>query len=204
MDVPNLNVIIPEKSFIISADKGWRIAEKHGIQPDLYIGDWDSSDMPNADISKVITLPTEKNDTDTHYAAKWAVKHGYEKIIITGATGGRLDHTAANINTLFYLTKNCKEAKLYSENETVMICKSGCTVGFEKAEYENSYISVFPYGKRAFGVTEKGFKYPLENASLSSSYPIGVSNRISEKNAYISVKNGDLLIIAQKENPHQK
>lgn len=204
MDVPNLDKLIPESAFVIAADRGYRIAEKYGVHPDLYIGDWDSADMPeNICKENIITLPTEKDDTDTHYAAKWAVKNGYESVILIGAVGGRLDHTLANLNTLYYLTKNCKEAKLYSENETIIICRCGCTVSLKKSEYENCYISVFPYGKTASGITETGFKYSLENAKLTADYPLGTSNRISKKIAYISVKNGDLLVIAQKEKTHQ-
>lgn len=50
--------------------------KKLGIKPDLIIGDFDSSDVPDTDI-KTIILPVRKDDTDTFFAVKYAIKQGF-------------------------------------------------------------------------------------------------------------------------------
>ena len=61
------------------------------------------------------------------------------------------------------------------------------------------YVSVFPFEGMAVGVTEKGLKYPLNDATLDCSFPLGVSNEFTAEEAVISVKSGSLLIILSKE-----
>ena len=40
-------------------------------------------------------------------------------------------------------------------------------------------------------------EYPLENAVIENTFPIGVSNEFTDKSAKIAVKNGTLLIVSQ-------
>ena len=47
----------------------------------------------------------------------------------------------------------------------------------------------------AEGVTLEGVLYPLENAVLEYSFPLGVSNEFTGTTAKMSVKNGTMLII---------
>ncbi len=49
------------------------------------------------------------------------------------------------------------------------------------------------------GVYETGLKYRLENYTMSSTYPIGVSNEFTGKPAEISVNEGILLIVYTME-----
>lgn len=44
-----------------------------------------------------------------------------------------------------------------------------------------------------------GTEYPLEDAVLKSSFPIGVSNHIMDEYAELSVENGTLLVIESRE-----
>jgi thiamine pyrophosphokinase len=56
-------------------------------------------------------------------------------------------------------------------------------------------VSVFCLGADAQGVTLKGLYYPLEKGKLTSGFPLGVSNHFTGKPASITVENGSLLII---------
>ena len=85
-----------DNSYIICADSGYRKCEKLGIKPDLVIGDFDSSDKPNFDC-ETIALDVRKDDTDTFFCVKTAVKKGFDEIVILGGIGSRLDHTYSNI-----------------------------------------------------------------------------------------------------------
>ena len=55
-------------------------------------------------------------------------------------------------------------------------------------------MSVFCMGGDARGVTISGAQYPLDDASLSAEFPLGVSNHFIGKPITVSVRSGSLLI----------
>ena len=63
---------------------------------------------------------------------------------------------------------------------------------------EGWYISIFPFAGATDGITLQGLKYPLHDARLDCTRPMGVSNEFTADNAVISIKNGPLLIILSK------
>ena len=85
-------------SFVICADGGYRNAQQMGVSPDLLMGDFDSAPLPDLPGVPVETFPEEKDDTDTMLAVKYAVREGFGRITILCGTGGRLDHTIANLD----------------------------------------------------------------------------------------------------------
>ena len=94
---------VGEGDFIIAADKGFRYLQNLGITPDLVIGDFDSlGHTPSG--RNIIVLPCEKNDTDMGAAVAEGVERGYKNFILYGATGGRPDHTLANIQLISLLS----------------------------------------------------------------------------------------------------
>jgi thiamine pyrophosphokinase len=56
-------------------------------------------------------------------------------------------------------------------------------------------VSVFCAGFEASGVTLAGLKYPLNNATLTSNYPLGVSNEFIGEPSTVTVRDGALLIM---------
>ena len=181
-----------EGDLIIAADAGYQTCRKAGLEPHLLLGDFDSMDQPET-TADVVRLPVEKDDTDTMAAVKAALEQGCEEIIIYGGTGGkRLDHTLANLHTLFYIRRQGAKGYLYDddflwtviENESITIHR----------EVEWGIVSVFPLCERAEGIDERGFQYPLENAVLTAEYPLGVSNHILEDTAQITVRKGALAV----------
>ena len=86
-------------SFVVACDAGYRNSDCLGVHLDLIVGDFDSAPQPDTD-SDTIVLPHVKDDTDTHYAAKWLLENGYTQVTMLGALGGaRLEHTIANLDT---------------------------------------------------------------------------------------------------------
>jgi thiamine pyrophosphokinase len=61
-------------------------------------------------------------------------------------------------------------------------------------------VSVFSWTDTSEGVTLRGLKYPLENATLTSTFALGVSNSFAEETALISVERGTLLVMRQIPN----
>ncbi|MBQ6708810.1 MAG: thiamine diphosphokinase [Clostridia bacterium] len=177
--------------FYIFCDCGLNHLEKLGVKADLIVGDFDSHKKPDTDIETIV-LPCEKDDTDTVFAIKEAIKRGYKNFILIGVVGGRFDHTLGNISILMMLENQGLKGKIiddFSEMEIV----SQATVFVED---KFAYFSLLNISGEAEGVTIKNAKYPLENAEIKSDYPIGVSNEVIKgKTAEISVKNGQLLLI---------
>lgn len=107
--------------FFIYCDCGLRHQEALRAEPDLIVGDFDSHEKPETD-RETIVLPVKKDDTDTVFAAKEAMRRGFDEFLLVGVSGGRLDHTLVNVYLLVMLREQGKRALLvddYSEMELV-------------------------------------------------------------------------------------
>ena len=177
--------------YVICADSGFDIIFEAGIIPDLLIGDFDSiRKIPNG--FEKIFLPVEKDVTDCEAAYLEGVKRGYKDFLILGGTGGRFEHTYANVSVMARASKEGNSFSIIDERHIFRaITNSSLQISFSP----NKQISVFAYGEKAYGVCEKGFHYPLDNYTLDPYLPIGISNDIIADYGEISVENGTLIII---------
>ena len=188
---------IDSDDFIICADSGFRHAERLGLCADLLIGDFDSaSEIGQNQYKEIITLPCEKDDTDTYAAAKIAAENGADEVIIFGAIGSRMDHTLGNISTLEFLHQEGINACIINEKNEVGIISNG-TVSVKKRE--NSFLSLIPLDEKVGFVSISGVKYPLENATIERSKTLAISNEFYDDIAEISVQNGTMLYIISKD-----
>ncbi|MBQ3907088.1 MAG: thiamine diphosphokinase [Lachnospiraceae bacterium] len=187
------------EDFVIVVDGGLGYCEFLGIEPDLILGDFDSvtdgerqalESIETQCPEKVIRLKPEKDDTDMLYAIKYALERGYREFRIYAATGGRFDHTLANIQCLLYLKNHDAVGYLMDGNGMILALQNESVAFRENME---GYVSLFSLGKKAEGVTIKGLKYELENATISNDFPIGISNEFIGKKAEVSVENGELV-----------
>ena len=185
-----------DNDFICCADGGTKHLSSLGISPDLVMGDFDSS-QENAFDCEILTFPVEKDDTDMLLALKEGIKRGGRSFLLIGGTGGRLDHTFANFQTLLYAEKHGASAALCDENNFAFILKND-TAFIEKNEGEK--VSLFAFDGPVGGVSLEGFYYPLKNASLFGHYPLAISNFIISDKGRITVSKGTLLVIISNEN----
>ena len=88
--------------YVILCDSGLKHLENLQIQPSLIVGDFDSHENPYLDVETIV-LPCEKDDTDTVFAVKEAIKRGFNDFLLIGVVGARLDHTLGNVSILLYL-----------------------------------------------------------------------------------------------------
>lgn len=190
-----------DKDFVIAVDAGMQYCRKAGAEPGLYIGDFDSlSEADRTDLAqiekekpgKVIRLKPEKDDTDMLAACKYAVTAGFTEISIYGATGGRLDHTIANIQCLLYLKRQGVQGMLVDRDEKILVLENETlTLPAE----ENRTVSIFSMGEAAGKVTLEGLKYPLKEYCMTNDFPIGTSNEMLGKEAKITVEGGALVVL---------
>ena len=83
--------LLPD-DYIIAADGGWRLAQQMGVVPAMLVADFDSLGMfAVPDGVEVISLPVEKDVTDTAEALRLGYEAGYRSFLLLGCTGGRLD-----------------------------------------------------------------------------------------------------------------
>lgn len=180
---------------IIAADGGLLNLRALGVEPDICLGDYDSGPMPEAR-GNVIVLPRQKDDTDMHYAARRILAMGARRAVLLGGMGGRLDHTLANLATLAFLAENRVDTVLADETCEARVLTRGA---HRIAPREGCYLSLFPVRASA-RVTLRNVFYTLESATLTASFPLGVSNEFSDKDAEIIVEEGELyLLICKKE-----
>lgn len=176
---------------IIAADAGYLHLRLLGIKPDITVGDFDSLRNP-PESGEVIGHPVRKDDTDTLLAVKIGLKKGYKSFVLYGCTGKRFDHTVANIQVLSFIASNGCECLLCGEDFTATVISSS-TVRFSQSAKGD--ISVFSVSGASDGVNIHGLSYELDNARLSSYFPLGMSNKFIGCPSEISVKDGELLII---------
>ncbi len=178
--------------FIIACDHGYAHALSQGITPDLVMGDFDSYDGHIATGIEVLRAVPEKDDTDTGLAIKEAINRGYRRIVVAGGLGGRIDHMLANISLLAFAADHGVMCQLIDEHHQIFpLRNSSCRL--KKGKWKN--VSVFAAETEVYGVTLEGFKYPLKDATLSISFPLGVSNEFAEEEGRISVNGGTVIVV---------
>ena len=197
-DINNYDFIresLQSDDYVIFCDSGLKHLSSLQVKPSLIVGDFDSHENPHLD-TETIVLPCEKDDTDTVYAMKEAIKRGFDTFLLIGVVGGRLDHTLGNISMLLYLDSHgCKGTIIddYSEMEIV---------SNEPAYIEESYafFSLINITGTAKGITIENAKYLLNNAEITCEYQYGVSNEVLPgKTAKVSILEGKLLLIKDRD-----
>ena len=177
--------------FVIAADGGYQILLERGVTMDLVVGDFDSigfrPDHPN-----VVDLPVEKDDTDMMAAIRLGRERGFRSFCLYGGTGGRADHTLANLQSLLYLRRRGARGYMYDDDFLWTVMENESLTIQRTVEW--GLFSAFSLGDRAEGIDETGFQYPLENAVLTAEFPLGVSNHILEPEATIRVRRGALAV----------
>lgn len=180
--------------YIVFCDSGLKHLDALQVRPGLIVGDFDSHDNPNLDVETIV-LPCEKDDTDTVFAVKEAIRRGYEDVLLFGVVGARLDHTLGNVYILEYLDNLGKKGFIiddYSEMELV---------SRQTAYIDDSFrfFSLLNITGTAKGITVKNAKYPLKDAEITCGYQYGVSNEVLPgMRAEVTVKEGKLLLIKDR------
>jgi len=185
----------PGEDFVIACDRGYTYCHRLGLKPDLVISDFDSY-RGEVDASvPVNTYASEKDDTDTMLAVRYAIEHGFDGILLCCALGGRLDHLIANLQSMIFARKHGIRAFLHSEDtEITVLMKERLII----PRREGWSLSVFAFDGPCRGVCIRGAKYTLENAEILPSFPIGVSNQWAEDQAEIAVSEGILFVVLSK------
>ena len=192
--------------YVIAVDKGAQFCKDTGIRPDILVGDFDTLDTSVLDFFEKNGVPVrkfrpEKDDTDMEIALRMAKEKiddaDNSAVTILGGTGSRLDHM---LGTLYCMAGISKEVKceLVDAHNRVRILKPGSYV-LNRSECFGDYISLLPLGGDAKGITLKGFKYPLENYTMTCCNSLGISNELVDEKSVIRLADGLLAMFETRD-----
>ena len=204
IDYQNLIPYLREDDYLVFCDCGLKhlqmLQEAKGsvLVPDLIVGDFDSYENPHLDVETIV-LPCIKDDTDTVFAVKEAVKRGFLDFLLVGVIGARLDHSLCNVSLLLYLDSLGKTGCIIDDYSEMEIVSSKAALIDERY----SFFSLLNITGSAKGINISGAKYELTDAEISCEYQYGVSNEVTPgKTATVSVADGKLLLIKIRKEKH--
>lgn len=180
---------------VIAADGGLRHTQALGLTPDVILGDFDSLGFTPEGAN---VFPVEKDDTDAMLAVRRGLALGHRDFVLYGGMDGRrLDHTIANFQTLQFLADHGASGYLVGLAYIATVIRGETLVFPESAE---GTVSLFCLGPDATGITLEGLQYPLTDGTLTSGFPLGVSNHFMDQQARITVKCGSVLALWDRAN----
>ncbi len=192
-----------ENSCIIGVDRGVEFLYRHKILPSYIVGDFDSlpeeimayyrerGDVPIREYNPV------KDASDTEIAVRLGVTLGSEQMIILGATGGRIDHLWANVQSLTIPFKAGVEAVILDPQNRIRLI--GNETHLFREEAYGPYFSVFPLGEIIRGFNIRGAKYPLRNHTLMPCDSLCVSNEFAEDEVVIDFAGGTVILMETRD-----
>lgn len=180
---------------VIACDRGYAHARAAQVPCDLLISDFDSYAGDVDPALKTLRYASEKDDTDTMLAVRYAVEHGCQRLELCCALGGRLDHAYANLQAAAYAARAGLSVRVSGKNDTVRFLKDGALTLPRQEGYS---LSVFSWSETCVRVNIHGTKYELTDARLTNTFPLGVSNQWRLPQAQIRVGAGLLMVVISK------
>jgi len=184
---------------LIAADSGMNFLHRNNIVPDIIAGDFDSVSSASLDTFanrndvEILRLNPVKDDTDTEFVIREAIRRGATEITVLGATGTRLDHVLGNMHLLGIGVQEGVQIQLVDAHNRIRMISG--EIELRREEQFGNFVSFLPIDGSVTGVTLEGFKYPLKDAVIPSFSSLGISNEIIEEKARVEIKEGVLLMM---------
>ena len=181
---------IKPDDFVICADSGYDRAKAFGINPDIVIGDMDSTLEKEIPFEK-ITYPARKDFTDSELAVNYAKEKDLDSVLMFGMIGTRMDHSLANISLLSGL----KNAVIIDANNEIYFSDGKFTLSGRIGDT----ISIIPHKEDVLVAKSKGLDYPLFDTTIKCGTTLGVSNVMTENECEIEIEKGSAFIIRSRD-----
>lgn len=182
---------------VIGADGGLHSARRAGFSPTVYVGDGDSGGRVEAELF-CVPLPAEKDVTDLQAAYDYAKDQGVTELILTGCTGGRLDHHLSALGLLERAAKDGISCCLLDGDNRAEFLLPGTHM---QKNHGYRYFSLIPVSKLLRSVTITGAKYPLKDRDVFRGDSLTVSNEFCSDSVTVSFTEGCCYFIeAQKKS----
>ena len=191
-----LSGLLQEDDFLVAVDGGLRHLLAIHQQPHLLIGDLDSvtpeqlEEVSSREV-EIQRLPMEKDETDLELALLETSRRSYKTIILVGALGGRIDQMLANLFLLMLPQLHGLKVRIIDRYQEIFLIRHNAQVDGQAGDI----ISLLPLKGNAEGVSTTGLEYPLSNETLLLEHSRGISNRMVEPHALITLTKGCLLCV---------
>lgn len=189
-----------EDVVFIGVDRGAYYLLKRGITPIAIVGDFDSLNEDEwriiaQSVSEIECFQEEKDETDTDLALLRALAYSPSEVILTGVTGGRLDHYEAALRSVYRFFKKFTAIhfKIVNNQNELQFLMPG--THWLQQDLRFRYISFFAYEQDVEAVTLRGVKYETTDEPMAIGSSMFTSNEILEKCASISFRFGICLMI---------
>jgi len=185
-----VRIEVQQDDFVIAVDGGENYLMDWGIIPNLIVGDLHAVNRDLPPGVSFIKRPSDKEGTDMAFAFAEGYHRGMRHFVITGAGGGREDYSLANLQLLVRAAELGAFAVAQGNNH----CVTTLTDKGELRLCGSGTVSVFAYGKEATGITIRGMRHNMENATLRCDTPQGVNNHLDGGEGFITMESGVLAI----------
>ncbi|WP_220456129.1 thiamine diphosphokinase [Candidatus Liberibacter sp.] len=199
LDITNRLLEAVKNCRVIAADGGMYHADKLGIIPELWVGDFDSTSpelIQKWSSVKRIVYPADKDSTDGEIAVYKALQSGAQHIMLAGALfGQRFDCALQHVTLAVSLKSQGINVTLSSGTEEAFVLTPG------KYDFDLPAGSAFSIVTLSDikGLAISGALYVVSDFSV----PLGSSRTLSnvvQKNLTISLDQGIGLLIARPYN----
>ena len=147
----------------------------YGRNPDIIIGDFDSTSIKGKNRKGKWIKTPDQNKTDLEKTFEWCIMNNIKKIVLLGSSGKREDHTIGNLFTLakYHDKIQCEMIT----NHAKIICVSG--KNYISADTNQNISIIAP--ELIESITLDGLQYNMKNDSLSPSARAISNKAISDK-----------------------
>ena len=181
---------------VLAADSGMRHAATLDLEPELWVGDFDSvSDEMSERFREVPReiYPEDKDKTDGEIAIDTALALGARSLVLVGAFGGaRPDHAYLHMTQAMQLTERGIDTILTNGAQEGRALARGLRHVFDYAE--GTLFSLLPFGDLA-GLTVEGAKWPLDAVDVPFGSSLTMSNEVSGQLS-VTLGSGRALLVA--------
>lgn len=179
----------------IAADSGMRHAGLFKTVPELWLGDFDSSDGALQTLWHGVerrVYPSDKAKTDGELAADEAIARGATSIVMAGALGGdRTDHTFLHLSLAVRLAKSGVAISLTSGIEEAWpLLKGDSTYDLPKG----ALFSILGF-RDIRGLHLSGAKWPLSDKKIAFGSSLTLSN-IATGRLRVKIDSGEGILLA--------
>ncbi|MVA96404.1 thiamine diphosphokinase [Nitratireductor sp. CAU 1489] len=165
---------------VLAADSGMRHAARLGIEPELWVGDFDS--VSQAEIARHGAVarevfPPDKDQTDGELAIEAALARGATALVLVGAFGGpRADHAFLHMTAAIRLAERGVATMLTSGVEEGHPLLAGAEAHYDYAP--GTLFSILAFSGLS-GLSVKGAKWPLDDVEIAFGSSLTLSNEVA-------------------------
>lgn len=175
-------------AWFVCADGALRTAVHLGARPQMVVGDLDSLGGGLTGV-EVVGVP-EQDSNDLEKCFRMVLERGYREVVVLGAGGGRWDQFHTNLS-VFARFADRLSIQAGDAHGWLRLLPRGevCAV----AAGLDALVSLLPL-PAAGGVTTRGLRWPLADATLRLGVADGMSNRVDQPGATVRYETGCLAL----------